>query len=96
MLGLDCRRAASKSGSGGRAIPHKARRTGIREKQRSLSGGDLALGKGGRRTHRGDKQLMEALTFCDYAYLLESGTIVAQGRGAELPSNPVICQAYAE
>ena len=41
-----------------------------------------------------EQNAKKALALCDYAYVLENGVIVLQGRGEELLSNPAIRKAY--
>jgi branched-chain amino acid transport system ATP-binding protein len=41
-----------------------------------------------------EQNAKKALALCDYAYVLENGVIVLQGKGAELLSNPAIRKAY--
>ncbi len=41
-----------------------------------------------------EQNAKKALALCDYAYVLENGAIVLEGRGSELLSNPVIRKAY--
>lgn len=41
-----------------------------------------------------EQNAKKALALCDYAYVLENGAIVLEGRGQELLSNPAIRKAY--
>jgi len=41
-----------------------------------------------------EQNAKKALALCDYAYVLENGVIVLEGKGDELLSNPAIRKAY--
>ena len=41
-----------------------------------------------------EQNAKKALALCDYAYVLENGAIVLEGKGQELLSNPAIRKAY--
>ena len=41
-----------------------------------------------------EQNAKKALALCDYAYVLENGAIVLEGKGDALLSNPAIRKAY--
>jgi len=50
--------------------------------------------KGGKTILLVEQNAKKALALCDYAYVLENGAIVLEGKGEDLLSNPAIRKAY--